>query len=164
MSSPSSLKDPPSFSEAGDDDILRQWSEKSPMLSSSTIDSFLLNSMLDIDGESTSQDSFPQLDAHISSPCFQQNILESSMDILKEAVSPDTDVHHTLQEFLNTQNLLNSLEHSTPEDIIHGFQDLGYPNMPLTPWIWFMTREVSLNVGLSSHIMFSVVLIYVVNK
>lgn len=89
--------------------------------------------MLEIDGESTSQDSFPQLGDHISSSCSQQNILESSMDILIEAVSPDTDVQNTLQEFLNNQNFLNSIEHSTPEDIIHGFQDLGYPNMPLTP-------------------------------
>ncbi|XDV35626.1 hypothetical protein PO909_005534 [Leuciscus waleckii] len=126
-------RDPPSFSEAGDDDSFLQWPEKSPMLSSSTIDSFLLNSVLDIDGDSTSQDSFPQFASPISSSCFQQNILESGMDILKEAVSPDTDVHHTLQEFLNNQNFLNSLEHSTPEDIIHVFQDLGCPNMPLTP-------------------------------
>lgn len=132
MSSPSSLKDPP-FSEAGDDDdILLQWPEKSPMLSSSTIDPFLLNSILDIDGGSTSQDSFPQPAPHISSSFFQQTIAESGMDILKEPISPDTDVHYTLQEFINSENFLNSIEHSTPEDI-HGFQDLGYPNMPLTP-------------------------------
>lgn len=125
-------RDPP-FSEAGDDDdILLQWPEKSPMLSSSTIDPFLLNSILDIDGGSTSQDSFPQPAPHISSSFFQQTIAESGMDILKEPISPDTDVHYTLQEFINSENFLNSIEHSTPEDI-HGFQDLGYPNMPLTP-------------------------------
>jgi len=131
VSSPSSLKDPPSFSEAGDDDVLLQWPEKSPMLSSSTIDPFMLNSILDIDGESTSQDSFPQPAPQVSSSLCQQTFLES--DILREALSPDTDLNHTLQDFLNSQNFLNIIEHSTPEDTIHGFQDLGYPNMPLTP-------------------------------
>ncbi|KAK7155493.1 hypothetical protein R3I93_010203 [Phoxinus phoxinus] len=124
-------RDPPPFSEAGDDDddddVLFQRPEKSPMLFSSTIDPFLLNSILDNYGESTSQDSFSQPAPHISSPCFQQTSVE--------AIPPesDTDVHNALQEFVNSQNFLNSIEHSTPEDFIHVFQDLSYPNMPLTP-------------------------------
>lgn len=126
------MKDPPSFSEAGDDDdddddVLLQRSEASPMLSCPTIDPFWLNSVLENDGENTAPDSFPQPDLQISPLC-----LENDVAIFKEENSADTDVNFTLQEFLNSQNLLNSLDSSTQEDIFNGF-GLGYPNMPLTP-------------------------------
>lgn len=135
FSSPSSLKDPPSVSEAGDDDddddgVLLQRSEASPMLSCPTIDLFWLNGVLENDGENTAPDSFPQPDPHTLTPT--PLCLENDMDSFNEEISADTEVHLTLQEFLNSQNLLNSLDSSTPENIYNDF-GLGYPNMPLTP-------------------------------
>uniref|UniRef100_A0A8C1SRV9 Signal transducer and activator of transcription n=1 Tax=Cyprinus carpio TaxID=7962 RepID=A0A8C1SRV9_CYPCA len=70
-------RDPPSISDAGDEDVLLRESEKSPMLSSSTTDADILNSMLDIDGESTVPKPFPATSPHISLSCLHQNFPEN---------------------------------------------------------------------------------------
>ncbi|XP_026069015.1 signal transducer and activator of transcription 1-alpha/beta-like isoform X1 [Carassius auratus] len=98
-------RDPPSSSDAGDDDVLLKGSEKSPMISSSTTDADFLNSILDIDGESSFPNTFPVTSPHISPSCLQQNFPESVEDDLGEAPSTDTDVNNTLQEILNDINL-----------------------------------------------------------
>uniref|UniRef100_A0A8C2G890 Signal transducer and activator of transcription n=1 Tax=Cyprinus carpio TaxID=7962 RepID=A0A8C2G890_CYPCA len=92
-------RDPPSISDAGDDDVLLRESEKSPMLSSSTTDADILNSMLDIDGESTVPKPFPATSPHISLSCLHQNFPESAGDNLEEAHFTDT-----FQEFFNEIN------------------------------------------------------------
>ncbi|XP_067316095.1 signal transducer and activator of transcription 2 isoform X1 [Pseudorasbora parva] len=127
-------RDPP-FSETSDDDFdLLQGSENSPMPFSSTIDPFLLNSILDMDMDvDISPDSFLQPAPHSSPSYCQQTSVENDVDILREAVSPDVDVCLEFHDFINSQNSLNSTDHYTPDNCIHGFQELGYPNMPLTP-------------------------------
>uniref|UniRef100_A0A8C1SP78 Signal transducer and activator of transcription n=1 Tax=Cyprinus carpio TaxID=7962 RepID=A0A8C1SP78_CYPCA len=92
-------RDPPSISDAGDEDVLLRESEKSPMLSSSTTDADILNSMLDIDGESTVPKPFPATSPHISLSCLHQNFPESAGDNLEEAHFTDT-----FQEFFNEIN------------------------------------------------------------
>uniref|UniRef100_A0A671RZB2 Signal transducer and activator of transcription n=1 Tax=Sinocyclocheilus anshuiensis TaxID=1608454 RepID=A0A671RZB2_9TELE len=132
--------DPPSFSDAGDDDLLLQVFEKSPMLSSSTTDDDMLNSILDSDSECTVPDAFPPTAPHTSPSCLQHNFSESPLDIFADALSPDIDVNVTLHEFINSPNILNGINlRMLPEEsddfvLDSGLiQDLGYPNIPLTP-------------------------------
>uniref|UniRef100_A0A8C1K4C5 Signal transducer and activator of transcription n=1 Tax=Cyprinus carpio TaxID=7962 RepID=A0A8C1K4C5_CYPCA len=109
-------RDPPSISDAGDDDVLLRESEKSPMLSSSTTDADILNSMLDIDGESTVPKPFPATSPHISLSCLHQNFPESAGDNLEEAHFTDT-----FQEFFNEINF--QIQQEEPDDVI---LDLGF--------------------------------------
>uniref|UniRef100_A0A673I1N2 Signal transducer and activator of transcription n=1 Tax=Sinocyclocheilus rhinocerous TaxID=307959 RepID=A0A673I1N2_9TELE len=127
--------DPPSFSDAGDDDddVLLKVSKKSPMFSNSTIDADLLSSILDSDGESTVLHAFPPTSPRISPSCLQQNFPESAEDNLEEALSTDNDVNYTLQEFLNGINLHILQEEPDGFILDPGFQDFGNPNIPLTP-------------------------------
>lgn len=131
-------RDPPPFYDAGDD-LLLQMSEKSPMLSSSTVDEDMLNSNLDCDGECTVPDAFSPTAPNTSPSSLQHNFSESIVDILAGALSPDIDVNVTLHEFLNSPNILNGLNlQMLPEEsddfvLDSAFQDLGYPNIPLTP-------------------------------
>ncbi|XP_051567605.1 signal transducer and activator of transcription 1-alpha/beta-like isoform X1 [Myxocyprinus asiaticus] len=131
-------KDPP-ISEMANE-VMLQGPENSPMLSSSTIDADLLNSILE--DEFSVPQAFPETDSNISSPCFQDSLPMASVDVLfPEAFSPpDTDVSITLQEFLNEPNILNGMNpcflQEEPEASIpdHGLQDFGFPfNKPLTP-------------------------------
>uniref|UniRef100_A0A673HX79 Signal transducer and activator of transcription n=1 Tax=Sinocyclocheilus rhinocerous TaxID=307959 RepID=A0A673HX79_9TELE len=128
-------RDPPSFSDAGDDDddVLLKVSKKSPMFSNSTIDADLLSSILDSDGESTVLHAFPPTSPRISPSCLQQNFPESAEDNLEEALSTDNDVNYTLQEFLNGINLHILQEEPDGFILDPGFQDFGNPNIPLTP-------------------------------
>uniref|UniRef100_A0A671M1Z4 Signal transducer and activator of transcription n=1 Tax=Sinocyclocheilus anshuiensis TaxID=1608454 RepID=A0A671M1Z4_9TELE len=128
-------RDPPSFSDAGDDDddVLLKVSKKSPMFSISTIDADLLSSILDSDGESTVPHAFPPTSPRISPSCLQQSFPESAEYNLEEALSTDNDVNYTLQEFLNGINLHILQEEPDGFILDPGFQDLGNPNIPLTP-------------------------------
>lgn len=114
-------------------------SEKSPMLSSSTVDEDMLNSILDSDSECTVPEAFPPTAPHTSPSSLQHNFSESTVDILAGALSPDIDVNVTLHEFLNSPNILNGINlRMLPEEsddfiLDSAFQDLGYPNIPLTP-------------------------------
>uniref|UniRef100_A0A672K7B0 Signal transducer and activator of transcription n=1 Tax=Sinocyclocheilus grahami TaxID=75366 RepID=A0A672K7B0_SINGR len=131
--------DPPSFSDAGDDDFLLQMVEKSPMLSSSTTDDDMRNSILDSDSECTVPDAFSPTAPHTSPSCLQHNFSESPLDIFADAHSPDIDVNVTLHEFINSPNILNGINlRMLPKSDDFPFdsgliQDLGYPNIPLTP-------------------------------
>uniref|UniRef100_A0A8C1DII6 Signal transducer and activator of transcription n=1 Tax=Cyprinus carpio carpio TaxID=630221 RepID=A0A8C1DII6_CYPCA len=132
--------DPPSLSDAGDDGLLLQAFEKSPMLSSSTIDDDMLNSILDSDSECTVPEAFPPTAPHTSPSCLQHNFSESPLDIFADALSPDIDVNVTLHEFLNSPNILNGINFRMLQEESDDFaldsgliQDLGYPNIPLTP-------------------------------
>uniref|UniRef100_A0A672Q3P9 Signal transducer and activator of transcription n=1 Tax=Sinocyclocheilus grahami TaxID=75366 RepID=A0A672Q3P9_SINGR len=127
--------DPPSFFDAGDDDddVLLKVSKKSPMFSVSTIDADLLSSILDSDGESTVPHAFPPTSPRISPSCLQQSFPESAEYNLEEALSTDNDVNYTLQEFLNGINLHILQEEPDGFILDPGFQDLGNPNIPLTP-------------------------------
>ncbi|XP_059426817.1 signal transducer and activator of transcription 2 isoform X2 [Carassius carassius] len=133
-------RDPPSVSDAGDDDLLLQVLEKSPMLSSSTIDDDTLNSILDSDSESTIPEAFPPTSPHISPSWLQDNFSEIPLDLFADALSPEIDVNLTLHEFLNSPNILNGINlRMLPEESDDFFldpgliQELGYPNVPLTP-------------------------------
>uniref|UniRef100_A0A672PXM4 Signal transducer and activator of transcription n=1 Tax=Sinocyclocheilus grahami TaxID=75366 RepID=A0A672PXM4_SINGR len=128
-------RDPPSFFDAGDDDddVLLKVSKKSPMFSVSTIDADLLSSILDSDGESTVPHAFPPTSPRISPSCLQQSFPESAEYNLEEALSTDNDVNYTLQEFLNGINLHILQEEPDGFILDPGFQDLGNPNIPLTP-------------------------------
>uniref|UniRef100_A0A8C1LAT6 Signal transducer and activator of transcription n=1 Tax=Cyprinus carpio TaxID=7962 RepID=A0A8C1LAT6_CYPCA len=133
-------RDPPSLSDAGDDGLLLQAFEKSPMLSSSTIDDDMLNSILDSDSECTVPEAFPPTAPHTSPSCLQHNFSESPLDIFADALSPDIDVNVTLHEFLNSPNILNGINFRMLQEESDDFaldsgliQDLGYPNIPLTP-------------------------------
>uniref|UniRef100_A0A673MNZ0 Signal transducer and activator of transcription n=1 Tax=Sinocyclocheilus rhinocerous TaxID=307959 RepID=A0A673MNZ0_9TELE len=113
---------------------------KSPMLSSSTTDDDMLNSILDSDSECTVPDAFPPTAPHISPSCLQHNFSESPLDIFADALSPDIDVNVTLHEFINSPDILNGINlRMLPEEsddfvLDSGLiQDLGYPNIPLTP-------------------------------
>uniref|UniRef100_A0A671RZJ7 Signal transducer and activator of transcription n=1 Tax=Sinocyclocheilus anshuiensis TaxID=1608454 RepID=A0A671RZJ7_9TELE len=113
---------------------------KSPMLSSSTTDDDMLNSILDSDSECTVPDAFPPTAPHTSPSCLQHNFSESPLDIFADALSPDIDVNVTLHEFINSPNILNGINlRMLPEEsddfvLDSGLiQDLGYPNIPLTP-------------------------------
>lgn len=111
------------------------------MLSSSTIDEDMFNSILDNDSECTVPDAFSPTALHTSPSCIPHNFSESPVDILADALadalSPDIDV--TLQGFINSPNILNDrnlrmlLEESDNFVLDSSFQDLGYPNIPLTP-------------------------------
>uniref|UniRef100_A0A671M0C4 Signal transducer and activator of transcription n=1 Tax=Sinocyclocheilus anshuiensis TaxID=1608454 RepID=A0A671M0C4_9TELE len=106
---------------------------KSPMFSISTIDADLLSSILDSDGESTVPHAFPPTSPRISPSCLQQSFPESAEYNLEEALSTDNDVNYTLQEFLNGINLHILQEEPDGFILDPGFQDLGNPNIPLTP-------------------------------
>uniref|UniRef100_A0A8C2QAT9 Signal transducer and activator of transcription n=1 Tax=Cyprinus carpio TaxID=7962 RepID=A0A8C2QAT9_CYPCA len=113
---------------------------KSPMLSSSTIDDDMLNSILDSDSECTVPEAFPPIAPHTSPSCLQHNFSESPLDIFSDALSPDIDVNVTLHEFLNSPNILNGINFRMLQEESDDFaldsgliQDLGYPNIPLTP-------------------------------
>uniref|UniRef100_A0A8C1SUY1 Signal transducer and activator of transcription n=2 Tax=Cyprinus carpio TaxID=7962 RepID=A0A8C1SUY1_CYPCA len=113
---------------------------KSPMLSSSTIDDDMLNSILDSDSECTVPEAFPPTAPHTSPSCLQHNFSESPLDIFADALSPDIDVNVTLHEFLNSPNILNGINFRMLQEESDDFaldsgliQDLGYPNIPLTP-------------------------------
>ncbi len=139
FSSPSCLKDSPPFPDA-DDVLLLQPFEKSPMFSSSTIDEDMFNSILDSDSECTVTDEFSPTALHTSPSCIPHNFSESPVDILADAFSPDIDVNGILNDFINSPNILNSrnlrmLPESDNFVLDSAFQDRGYPNIPLTPWI-----------------------------
>ncbi len=139
FSSPSCLKDSPPFLDA-DDVLLLQPFEKSPMFSSSTIDEDMFNSILDSDSECTVPDAFSPTTLHTSPSCIPHDFSESPVDILADAFSPDIDVNGILNDFINSPNILNSrnlrmLPESDNFVLDSAFQDRGYPNIPLTPWI-----------------------------
>uniref|UniRef100_A0A672K622 Signal transducer and activator of transcription n=1 Tax=Sinocyclocheilus grahami TaxID=75366 RepID=A0A672K622_SINGR len=112
---------------------------KSPMLSSSTTDDDMRNSILDSDSECTVPDAFSPTAPHTSPSCLQHNFSESPLDIFADAHSPDIDVNVTLHEFINSPNILNGINlRMLPKSDDFPFdsgliQDLGYPNIPLTP-------------------------------
>ncbi len=108
------------------------------MFSSSTIDEDMFNSILDSDSECTVTDAFSPTALHTSPSCIPHDFSESPVDILADAFSPDIDVNGILQDFINSPNILNSrnlrmLPESDNFVLDSSFQDLGYPNIPLTP-------------------------------
>ncbi|TRZ02548.1 hypothetical protein DNTS_026593 [Danionella cerebrum] len=120
---PSCTSSEPSTSAIDDEDvedIFLHGSENSPMLSSSTVDADLLNSILDNDCESSSLEVFSCRSPQISpSPAI-------GVDILQVALSPDMDVNVALKEFIIDSNLLNSMNLISDSD----FHDID-SNMPL---------------------------------
>lgn len=135
------LKDSP-VSEV-DSDVMIRGSENSPMFSSSTSDTDFYNSVLEDDSSCAVEP------VSLSGP--QDTPLEINVeDLFPDALSPDTDLNQTLQDFISNPNILNGVNltflQEEPEGFIsdHGLQELSYlHSFPLTPWIFALNSFIN---------------------